>query len=160
MGQCFSLLPADCQLATVESYAKLKPREPSLKRHLTNRSKSAINQKEKVGMKREILRLGAWITLAAFLATGCYTGRERVVVTAPPGEVIVTQEPPQPRVEVIGVAPTTAHVWVRGYWVYRNGRWVWIAGHWELRPRPGALWVAGHWDRTSRGWAWTPGHWQ
>src|SRR5436190_4530300 len=113
-------------------------------------------------MKREILRLAVWILLAVFLGTGCYTRKvhERVVVTAPPGEVIVTQAPPDPRLEVIGVAPSTAHIWVRGYWVHRNGQYVWIAGHWELRPRPGAIWVPGHWDSTSRGWVLTPGHWQ
>jgi len=112
-------------------------------------------------MKREILRLLALVTLGSFVLSGCVSHRyEPVVATTTTGEVIVTEAPPAPRTEVIGVAPSTSHVWVPGYWSYQNGRWVWIKGHYEVRPRLNATWVPGHWDRTTRGWAWTPGHWE
>ena len=112
-------------------------------------------------MKKQILQLLALTILTMSLATGCHTraAYQPVVTTPGTGEVIVTESPPPPRQEVIGVAPSAAHVWVQGYWVYRNGRWVWRPGHYELRPRTAAVWVPGHWDRTARGWVWTPGHW-
>lgn len=112
-------------------------------------------------MKHRIIGVLGIATLAGSLVTGCYSHRayEPVVTTSPTGEVLVTQEPPPPRQEVIGVAPTAEHVWVKGYWAFQNRRWVWMPGHWELRPRAGATWVPGHWDHTARGWVWFPGHW-
>src|ERR1043166_10117300 len=107
-------------------------------------------------MKREIVRASVWVVLISFLAIGCISHREPVVVTTPARQVIVTEAPPPPRTEVMGVAPSTAHVWVQGYWVHRDRRWVWVPGHWEARPRVGAMYVAGHWDRTTQGWVWTP----
>jgi hypothetical protein len=103
--------------------------------------------------------------LGMLLLSGCVSHHKRVVVvhepvaTVPSGDVIVTTEPPAPRREVIGVAPSAQHVWVKGYWVYQNRHWVWVPGHWEVRPRAAAVWVEGHWSRTSGGWRWTPGHW-
>lgn len=113
-------------------------------------------------MKREVLRSLALFTLGALFITGCYSHRayEPVVATSPTGEVVVSEAPPAPRTEVMGVAPSAAHVWVAGYWLYRDRRWVWIPGHYELRPRAGATWVPGHWDHMTRGWVWTPGHWE
>ncbi len=111
-------------------------------------------------MKREILRLLALSSLGTLIWTGCYTRHyEPVVTTGVSGEIVVTETPPAPRQEVIGVAPSASHLWVEGYWAYRHGRWVWVRGHWERRPRVAAVWVPGHWDHTSRGYLWTPGHW-
>src|SRR5215208_3808897 len=116
--------------------------------------------KRKMIMKREILRLFVLLGIGGLLVSGCHTRRvySPVVATAPTREIVVTEAPPAPRQEVIGVAPSPSHVWVQGHWTYRSGRYVWMPGHHELRPRPTAAWVAGHWDRTSRGWVWTPGH--
>jgi len=113
-------------------------------------------------MKMEFFRPLLLIGLGAFLATGCYT--RHVVVRgsapAPTGAVIVSSEPPAPRHEVIvGVAPSPAHVWVGGFWAYRDGRWVWLPGHWERGPRIGAHWTAGHWAHRPRGWVWIEGRW-
>ena len=113
-------------------------------------------------MKREFFRLLLLIGLGAFIATGCYTRRVVVRESAPvpTGEVIVSSEPPKPRHEVIvGVAPSPAHVWVGGFWTYRDGRWVWIPGHWERGPHVGAHWSAGHWVHRPRGWVWVEGRW-
>ncbi|MDE1921684.1 MAG: YXWGXW repeat-containing protein [Candidatus Omnitrophica bacterium] len=53
------------------------------------------------------------------------------VVAAP--VVAVVPAPPQPQVEVIGVAPYRGAVWVKGHWAWRPrfGRYVWIRGHWR-----------------------------
>jgi len=115
-------------------------------------------------MKREILHigLGTLLGLGLFTVTGCSSHRtyEPVVATAPAGAVIVTTAPPAARHEVVGVSPGTDYVWVRGYWVYTNGRYTWTPGHYERRPRAGVTWIQGHWDRTAAGWVWTPGHWR
>jgi hypothetical protein len=113
-------------------------------------------------MRREILQMGCGTILAFLLFSGCYSHRahEQVVAVSPTGPVVVTQAPPASKAEVIGVAPSAEHVWVRGYWLHTNGQWVWLPGHYERRPRPGVMWVQGHWDRTSAGWVWTPGHWE
>jgi hypothetical protein len=109
-------------------------------------------------MKKEIPGLLALLTVSSLLLGGCVTHEQAVV--SPSGEVVVVREaPPAPRQEVIGVAPSTAHVWVNGYWGYRHGKYVWVTGHWESRPRAGATYIAGHWDHTSRGWVYTPGYW-
>jgi len=112
-------------------------------------------------MKKQTAQLLGVTILGIFLASGCATRTEYqpVVTTVPTGAVVVTETPPPPRHEVIGVAPSSAHVWVAGYWVYRDRRWVWVPGHYEPRPRPAAVWAPGHWDHTTRGWVWTPGHW-
>ena len=123
---------------------------------LTNENK----QKRGSRMKRQIVQLIALATLGACLGSGCATRTyEPVVTTVPTGAIVVSETPPPLRHEVIGVAPSPAHVWVQGYWVHRNHRWVWAPGHYEVRPRAAAVWVPGHWDRTSRGWVWFPGHW-
>jgi hypothetical protein len=76
--------------------------------------------------------------------------------------VVVTQEPPAPQTEIEGPSPGTDQVWIQGYWSHVHGNWVWMPGHWELRPRTGAVWVAGHWDKDpdGKGWIWTAGHWE
>ena len=110
-------------------------------------------------MKTGTVRILACMTLSGTLLAGCVY-HERTAVT-PSGEVVVVKEaPPEPRHEVIGVAPSPSHVWISGYWSYRNGRYVWVPGHYENRPHTASVWVAGHWDHTSRGWVWTPGHWE
>jgi len=101
-------------------------------------------------MKKELFhvrRLSLGAILAIFLATGCVSHRAYtpVVATTPTGEVVVTEAPPAPRTEVVPVAPSSADVWVGGYWLNRQG---------------GVAWIPGHWDRTSAGWVWTPGRWQ
>src|SRR5436189_5400190 len=119
-----------------------------------------MKRKRRASMKA--IRLLLLAALSGLMVSGCYhrvVVREPVAV-APSGEVVVTEAPPAPKREVITTSPSAAHVWVTGYWTYQHGRYVWMPGRWEMRPRSGASWVPGHWDHTSRGWAWTPGHWE
>src|SRR5678815_4833661 len=112
-------------------------------------------------MKRETLRILLMAGMLSIAATGCYSHRQQpAVVTTTGGEVIVTEAPPPLRREVRGIAPSASQLWIEGYWSHRNGRWLLVPGHWEVRPQPTATYVPGHWDRTSRGWAWTPGRWE
>lgn len=74
-------------------------------------------------------------------------------------DVIVASPPPAARVEVIGVRPSPAHVWVGGHWTWR-GKWVWDGGRWVVPAYRNATWVPGHWDRRGHGWVWVPGHWR
>jgi WXXGXW repeat (2 copies) len=90
-----------------------------------------------------------------------FWAREPATLAYPEGELVITEEPPAPRRETIGLAPDPSHVWVEGYWAYSNRKWVWIPGHWELPPHPKAVWVEAHWVKNSsgRGWTWVPGEW-
>lgn len=116
-------------------------------------------------MKHNTLGLLAVVLAGSFLFAGC-APRRTVAVYAPPpvltptGQTYVVETPPEPKREVVGVAPSTGQVWVPGYWAHSNARWVWIPGHWTSPPQPQAAWVPGHWSRTAGGWVWTPGHWQ
>src|SRR5262249_37051881 len=49
--------------------------------------------------------------------------------------VVSPNPPPPPRSEIVGAPPIAADVWVSGYWDLVGGRWVWLPGHWEARPR-------------------------
>ena len=78
--------------------------------------------------------------------------------TAAPSTVVVAAPPPDAPVETVVVgAPGPDYVWVGGEWMW-NGGWVWMSGHWGMRPHPGAIWVGGYWGRGPRGWTRAPGH--
>jgi len=34
--------------------------------------------------------------------------------------------------EVVLAQPSSQHVWIAGYWTWRNDRYEWMAGHWAL----------------------------
>jgi hypothetical protein len=71
---------------------------------------------------------------------------------------VVLVAPPAPRVEVIGVAPSSGSVWIGGYWNWVGGRHVWVPGRWD-RGRPGYHWEAHAWVREGDGWRMRPGRW-
>ena len=73
------------------------------------------------------------------------------VQTANGGTIIVVQAPPAPQQEVVVAKPSNAHAWVPGYWTWRNERYEWMAGHWEVPPSSSAVWVTARWERTSDG---------
>jgi hypothetical protein len=96
--------------------------------------------------------LGSLLLLAllASLTSGCAS---RVVY--------VHQGPPPLKVELKTAPPHAEAVWIPGRWAW-NGhthRYVWVAGHWEIKPK-GKVWIPGHWKETPRGWVWVKGHWQ
>ena len=76
-------------------------------------------------------------------------------------EIIAPRPPPPPREEVIIPTPSPTHVWIPGYWSWRN-RWVWVPGHWALPPRPGLRWYGYEWvpHEDGRRWRLRPGGWR
>ena len=103
---------------------------------------------------RGIKVLATVALISGVALTGC------VVAPAPGyyGAGVVTVAPPEPRVEVVGVAPTVGWVWFPGYWEWSGGAHVWVSGHWGPG-RPGYHWVPHHWERYGGGWRMVRGHW-
>jgi hypothetical protein len=96
--------------------------------------------------------------VAAVFVTGCATHEEVAVQSPPaPAEVVVQSAPPPEQPEVIPVAPSTEHIWIRGHWHW-NGGWVWQPGHYEIR-RVGLRWIPAHYDQRGPAFYYIPGHW-
>jgi hypothetical protein len=95
--------------------------------------------------------------MSASVLGGC------VVAPAPaPGYysgAVVMVAPPEPRVEVVGVAPAPGYVWFPGYWNWNGGAHVWVGGHWGAG-RPGYYWAPHVWVHTGGGWRMSGGHWE
>ncbi len=77
-----------------------------------------------------------------------------------PTEIVVTEPPPAPRREFITERPMGTHVWIPGYWLWRDGRYAWVGGQWTAAPRPNAMWVQPRWELRGRGYVFTPGYWR
>ncbi|MGH8428295.1 MAG: YXWGXW repeat-containing protein [Gammaproteobacteria bacterium] len=105
-------------------------------------------------------------TLSALCLSVCLVSLSACVAPAPYAPapsygVVVTTRPPPVRVEVVGRAPYSGAVWVKGHWVWRSGRWVWAPGYWARPPRAGVGWVPGHWVHRPNGrWVWVDGYWR
>ena len=103
---------------------------------------------------RALKAAAATVLLAGACLGGC------VVAPAPGyyGGPIIRVAPPEPQVEVVGVAPTPGFVWYGGYWSWVGGRHVWVGGHWGPG-RAGYRWVPHAWVPAGGGWRMVPGHW-
>ncbi len=55
--------------------------------------------------------------------------------------------------------PSDRHVWIAGYWTWRNDQYEWVAEHWELPPCAGAAWVAACWEQHDNSQKFHEGHW-
>ena len=131
-------------------------------------------------MKRNMIGILPLIVGGGLVLSGCASSHHELTPTGPPDAtvqttrtvvvtqqpspppLVVTEEPPPPRTEVVGPPPGQTQVWIAGYWSFTDARWVWMPGHWEVRPRPSAIWVPGHWDANpeGKGWVWTQGYWE
>jgi len=88
-----------------------------------------------------------------------------VAVTPPPpsplaGEIIVQTAPPPLRFEHRGPRPGHEYVWLNGYWVFRDGHHVWIAGHWDRPPHGRRVWVEPRWERHGGSYVFIEGRWR
>ena len=87
-------------------------------------------------------------------ATHVYVVADRVegdpnAVYEPQSTVVVVTPPPAPRYVVRRPPlPFAGALWVRGYWNWTSGRYVWRTGHY-IRPRAGYVFVAPRWERRS-----------
>ncbi|MGE3540714.1 MAG: YXWGXW repeat-containing protein [Candidatus Tectimicrobiota bacterium] len=83
-----------------------------------------------------------------------------IPVRQPAAEVVVQQAPPSARAEVRPPSPSSAYVWVPGYWTWGMDAWAWVPGRWEMPPERTATWVPGQWIQRGSAWAWRDGHWE
>lgn len=67
-------------------------------------------------------------------------------------------EPPPPRSESPGRAPSERHFWVGGYWRWDGRQHVWVGGRWIPR-RERHEYVGPRWERHQARWRYVPGHW-
>ena len=73
--------------------------------------------------------------------------------------IIVTEAPPAMQQEVVLAQPTSQHVWLPGYWTWRNDRYEWMAGHWELPPSSSSVWVRPRWEQQGNAYKFYEGYW-
>jgi hypothetical protein len=66
------------------------------------------------------------------------------------------EAPPAPQPETVNSRP--GFVFAPGHWDWREGKWVWVAGHWE-RERAGKEWHPGRWDQQNGRWVFIDGAW-
>ena len=120
--------------------------------------------------------------LAAFIG-GCASEPESHVVSAPPpgtpvvtqtptvyatpapvpvtqSTIVVMQAPPAAQQEVVPARPSSDHVWVGGYWSWRNSRYEWVAGHWTVPPRSGVTWIPPRWEPEGGAYRFYEGYWE
>jgi hypothetical protein len=90
-----------------------------------------------------------------------YTQPQTVYTTQgqPTNTIIVTQAPPAVQAEVILARPSPDHVWIAGYWTWRENRYEWMAGHWELPPHSNSVWVAPRWEPENGSYRFYEGYW-
>ncbi len=66
--------------------------------------------------------------------------------------------PPPVRVETVP-PPRAGYVWAPGYWEWRGGQHVWVAGRW-IGERRGYHWVPDEWVQRGPHWHHVVGHWE
>jgi hypothetical protein len=72
---------------------------------------------------------------------------------------IVTEAPPVPQSEVVLAQPSPKHMWLAGYWTWRDARYEWMAGHWELPPSSRSVWVLPRWEQQGNAYRFYEGYW-
>jgi len=77
----------------------------------------------------------------------------------PTNTIIVAQAPPSLQAEVVLARPSPDHVWIAGYWTWRDSRYEWMAGHWELPPHSNSAWVAPRWEPENGSFRFYEGYW-
>ena len=82
----------------------------------------------------------------------------------PPRDVAVIRvAPPPPRREVVPALPperAAVEYWQPGHWRWNGHEYAWVPGHYERRPRPGAVWVEPRYERHGDGWVFVDGRWR
>jgi hypothetical protein len=88
-------------------------------------------------------------------------GQTQTVTTQaqPANTVIVTQAPPALQTEVVLARPSPDHMWVPGYWTWRDSQYEWMAGHWEIPPHSNSVWTAPHYEPENGGYRFYEGSW-
>lgn len=79
--------------------------------------------------------------------------------TQPAGTIIVQQAPPAMVTEVVVARPSSSHVWIAGYWTWRENKYQWVAGHWTIPPYANATWTPPRWHAESGAYRFYEGAW-
>lgn len=109
---------------------------------------------------RYVFVQGFWRDVGVAVGVGAGTSQVVVSSTTGPGqEVLVVAAPPPPRREIIYAPPSRFHVWIPGYWAWRGGRHVWMAGHYELPPHGHHAWQEPRWERRGGNYIFIEGRW-
>jgi hypothetical protein len=64
------------------------------------------------------------------------------------------------KLEIVSAPPSSHHVWIEGYWIWRHREYVWVAGNWELPPNPDVVWIAPRVVEFGRGYEFFEGYWK
>jgi len=98
---------------------------------------------------------------AVVVANPGYVTNAGYVQTASPvvSTTVITQAPPAMQQEVVLAQPSPQHVWLPGYWTWRNDRYEWMAGHWELPPSSSTAWIAPRWEQQGNAYKFYEGYW-
>jgi len=86
-------------------------------------------------------------------------GQTVTTQTQPVNTVFVSQAPPAFQAEVVVARPSSDYLWVPGYWTWKDNRYEWMAGHWEIPPHSNSVWVAPHWEPEAGGYRFYEGYW-
>lgn len=107
---------------------------------------------------RYVFIRGYWRNAAAVTVPAAAPGTT-IVVAPPAGDLTVVVAPPPPRHEVVYARPSPHHIWISGYWAWRGGRHVWVAGHYETPPRGYRTWSEPRWERRGGSYLFIEGRW-
>ena len=66
--------------------------------------------------------------------------------------------PPALRYEYRYAQPSLHHMWINGYWGWRNG-YTWFPGYWAIPPYAGLFWIPAHWVFSEGAWLLIDGYW-
>jgi hypothetical protein len=103
-------------------------------------------------------------TTPVAVATPVIVGGNPAYVTTASGTpvvstVVVTEAPPALQQEIVLAQPSPQHVWLAGYWSWRDSRYVWMAGRWELPPTSSSVWVTPRWEQQGNAYKFYEGYW-
>jgi hypothetical protein len=71
-----------------------------------------------------------------------------------------TEAPPcQPMDDDPPEQPSPDHVWVTGYWWWKNRTYMWVPGYWALPPQKNYVYVSGYWGYRGNRWVYVRGGW-
>jgi hypothetical protein len=109
----------------------------------------------------------AALASALVLASGCVVAvrpapvvYEQPVPPGAPGEVVVTEDPPAPVYETVGIAPGPGFIWIGGYYHWSGAGWVWYRGHYARPPHPGAAWIRARYEVRGGRRVYIAGYWR
>ena len=84
---------------------------------------------------------------------------QMVTTQSQPVSTVVVTAPPAAQSEGVLAQPGPDYVWVPGYWTWRDSRYEWMAGHWEIPPHASAVWVAPRYETENGGYRFYEGYW-